>query len=94
MNVIKFNNVEFEVTSYNKNTYFSENTITSTANCQIILSDMSILNNLTDETITSLQILHDGNIIYNLSDISAHIDNISEYLNVDKMDINVSLRFD
>lgn len=94
MNIIKFNNVEFEVISYNKNTYFSEDAITSSANCQIILSDMSILNDLTDETITSLQILHDGNIIYNLSDISAHIDNISEYLNVDKMDINVSLRFD
>ena len=93
MNIIKFNNVEFEVTSYNKNTYFSENAITSTANCQIILSDMNVLNGLADETITSLQILHDGNIIYNLSDISAHIDNISEYLNVDKMDINVSLRF-
>ena len=36
MNVIKFNNVEFEVTSYNKNTYFSEGAITSSANCQII----------------------------------------------------------
>lgn len=94
MNIIKFNNVEFEVTSYNKNTYFSESAITSTANCQIILSDMNVLNGLADETITSLQILHDGNIIYNLLDISAHIDNISEYLNVDKMDINVSLRFD
>lgn len=93
MNIIKFNNVEFEVIGYNKSTYFSENAITSTANCQIIVIDMSILNDLTDETITSIQILHDGNIIYNLSDISAHIDNISEYLNVDKMDISVVLRF-
>ena len=94
MNIIKFNAVEFEVMSYNKNTYFNEGTITSSANCQIIVSDMSILNDLTDEAITSLQILHNGNIIYNLSDINAHIENISEYLNVDKMDISVSLRFD
>lgn len=94
MNIIKFNNVEFEVISYNKNTFFSESEITSTANCQIILSDVSTLHGLADETITSLQILHDGNIIYNLSDISAHIENISEYLNIDRMDVNVSLRFD
>ena len=94
MNIIKFNNVEFEVIGYNKNTYFSDDTITSTASCQIIVADMEVLNSLTKTAITSLQILHDGNIIYNLSDISAHIDNISEYLNVDKMDINVSLRFD
>ena len=94
MNIIKFNDVEFEVISYNKNTFFSGNTVTSNANCQIISSDVNTLNDLADETITSLQILHDGNIIYNLSDISAHIENISEYLNVDRMDVNVSLRFD
>ena len=94
MNIIKFNNVEFEVISYNKNTYFNDDTITSSASCQIIVADMDVLNNLAKTTITSLQILHNGNIIYNLSDISVHIDNISEYLNVDRMDINVSLRFD
>lgn len=94
MNVIKFNDVEFEVISYNKNTYFNDDTITSSASCQIIVADMDVLNNLAKTVITSLQILHNGNIIYNLSDISVHIDNISEYLNVDRMDINVSLRFD
>lgn len=93
MNIIKFNNVEFEVIGYNKNTYFSDDTITSSASCQIIVADMDVLNNLANTAITSLQILHDGNIIYNLSDISAHIESISEYLNVDKMDISVSLRF-
>lgn len=93
MNIIKFNNVEFEVIGYNKNTYFSDDTITSSASCQIIVADMDVLNNLANTAITSLQILHDGNIIYNLSDITAHIDNISEYLNVDKMDISVVLRF-
>lgn len=94
MNIIKFNDVEFEVISYNKNTFFNGSTVTSTANCQVILTDVSVLNDLADGTITSLQILHDGNIIYNLSDISARIENISEYLNVDRMDVNVSLRFD
>lgn len=93
MNIIKFNNVEFEVIGYNKNTYFSDDIITSSASCQIIVTDMDVLNNLANTAITSLQILHDGNIIYNLSDISAHIENISEYLNVDKMDISVGLRF-
>lgn len=94
MNIIKFNDVEFEVISYNKNTFFSDDTISSSASCQIIVADMDTLNNLVNTAITSLQILHDGNIIYNLSDINAHIENISEYLNVDRMDINVSLRFE
>lgn len=94
MNIIKFNDVEFEVISYNKNTFFSDDTISSSASCQIIIANMDTLNNLANTAITSLQILHDGNVIYNLSDINAHIENISEYLNVDRMDINVSLRFE
>lgn len=94
MNTIKFNAVEFEVMSYNKNTYFNDGSMTSSASCQIIVADMDVLNGLTNTAITSLQILHEGEVIYNLSDINARIESISEYLNVDRMDINVNLKFD
>lgn len=92
MNKIKFNDVEFEVESYSKNTYFN-NELSSNGNCSIITDDMDALNALANVPITSLQILHDGEVIYNLHDINAKIDNINEYLSGDRMSINVNLIF-
>lgn len=92
MNKIKFNDVEFEVESYNKNTYFHEE-LSSNGNCSIITDNMDALNALAEVPITSLQILHDGEVIYNLHDINAKIDNINEYLSGDRMSINVNLIF-
>lgn len=92
MNKIKFNDVEFEVESYSKNTYFHEE-LSSNGNCSIITDDMDALHALAEVPITSLQILHDGEVIYNLHDINAKIDNINEYLSGDRMSINVNLIF-
>lgn len=94
MNKIKLNNAEFEIENYNKSTYFGGDTITSNANFQLTTNDITLLNALVSETITSIQIIHDDTVIYNLTDINAHIDNINEYLNFDRMNINVSMRFD
>ena len=92
MNKIKFNDIEFEVESYSKNTYFHEE-LSSNGNCSIITDDMDALNALAEVPITSLQILHDGEVIYNLHDINAKIDTINEYLSGDRMSINVNLIF-
>ena len=94
MNIIKLNTSEFEVDSYNKATYFNGETVTSNANFSINTNNISALNDLSDEVITVIQILHNGEVIYNLTDINAKIENINEFLNVDKMNISVSLRFD
>ena len=94
MNKIKLNNTEFEVENYNKNTYLNDNVITSNANMQITNGNIQTLNDMMTETITSIQIIHDDNVIYNLSNIVAHIDNINEYLNMDRMNININLKFD
>ena len=93
MNKIKFNNYEFEIESYSKNTYFSNDTISSNANCSIITNDIDSLMTLAQNTITSLQIYHDDSLIYNLQNIEAHIDNISETLNDDKINIYINLIF-
>ena len=92
MNKIKFNDVEFEVESYSKNTYFHEE-LSSNGSCSIITDNMDALNALAEVPITSLQILHDGEVIYNLHDINAKIDTINEYLSGDRMSINVNLIF-
>lgn len=92
MNTIKFNDAEFEVESYSKSTYFN-NELSSSASCSIITNDLDALNALAMAPITSLQILHEGEVIYNLHDINAKIDNINEYLNGNRMNINVNLNF-
>ena len=54
MNKIKFNNAEYEINSYNKNTYFGGESMNSTANCTLVTTDVTGLNALAAETITSL----------------------------------------
>jgi len=94
MNIIKLNNTEFEVESYNKTTYFNGENVTSNANMLINTDDITVLNNLAENPINTIQILHDNDVIYNLTNANAQIENINEYLNFDKMNINVNLRFD
>lgn len=94
MNKIKFNNTEFEVETYSKTTYFNGETITSNGSCNVVTSNVASLNSLAQNEITSIQITHDDNLIYDLNDISAKIDSINEYFTGDRMSISVSLTFD
>ena len=93
MNVIKFNNEEFEVEHYSKTTHFSQYEITSSANCSVN-GDIATLNTLAESPITSIQIICNNEVIYNLQNITAHIDSISENFPGDRMYINVSMTFD
>lgn len=43
--------------------------------------------------ITEIQIKHDDTVIYEVSELTAHIDNINEYLSGDRMTVNVSIKF-
>ena len=94
MNTIKFNDVEFVVENYNKNTYLNGETITSNANCTIRTDNMTALNALMQTKITSIQITYNETVIYDLQNISAHIDSTSEYLNTDRVNITLNLTFD
>ena len=94
MNKIKLNNMELNVDAYIRNTTFSGEEITSTGYCTINTDDISVLNSLGQEEITSIQIYHDDTLIYNASNISARVSAINEYLNEDKMTININLIFD
>lgn len=94
MNKIKFNNTEFTVETYNKTTYFSGETITSNASCTLTVNDVTTLNELVGVPITTIQITHDDTLIYNLTNISAHIDNVNEYLSMDRMNTNINIAFD
>lgn len=93
MNKIVFNTTEFEVESYNKSTSFGGEVMTSNAYASLRTDDITVLNTLAQTTITNIKIYHDSNLIYDLQNISAKIDNINEYLNGDRMSINVNLTF-
>ena len=93
MNKIKFNNTEFEVESYNKSTYFNSESMSSNANCTLLTNNITGLNALAEESITSIQITHDNELIYDLQNINARIDNINEYLNGDRIGITIGLTF-
>ena len=54
---------------------------------------MATLNALASDPITSIQIYHDDNLIYNLANIDAEIENITEWLNFDKMSIGINIKF-
>ena len=93
MNTIKFNDVEFNVMSYNKSTTFNGDRITSNAYCDIVPTDIAALHELGDDLISTIQIYHDGELIYSITDQEGHITNINEYLNGDHMSANVTLVF-
>jgi len=95
MNVIKLNNAEFQVESYSRNTSFynEEGTVVSAATCGLITNNLNALNELAATTITSIQILHDDNLIYNLENIDAVIENISESLSDDRVWVYVNIKF-
>ena len=94
MTTLKLNNTEFELAAFTRKTSLYENSIVSTASCDIKVSDTDLLEALTDIQITSLQIKYDDNIIYNLDGINAKITNINEYLNTDHISTNIGLTFD
>ena len=94
MTIIKFNGTtEFEVESYNKNTYLGVETITSNANCGLRTSDSNAIATLAVDPITSIQIYYDGTQIYNLQNVNGRIDTINEYLNGDRISININIIF-
>ena len=94
MNTIKLNNVEFAVESYNKNTTFSGETVSSNGYISFApIDNIDALNTLSQSAITSIQILHDEKVIYDLQNINAHVDSMNEYLSGDRMTIGVNLTF-
>ena len=93
MNVIKLNNTEYPVTSYNRTTNFFDGNITSNGYISIQTNDTSTLNTIAESPITSIQIYHENTKIYDTGEINAHIDSINEVMGEDQMYVNVNMTF-
>ena len=93
---IILNSTEFNFDGYSRNTYFSENSINSTAYINNLrCPDLAnVLNALSEEPITSIEIEVDDEPIYTLSNINAHVNSMEESFNgVDRVNVNLNLQF-
>lgn len=94
MNTIVFNgDASFGVESYNKTTTFEGNTVNSSGYASLITTDITSLTTVAQTPITSIQILHDEDSIYNSTNLNAQITNINEYLSDDRMNVNITFIF-
>lgn len=94
MNILKLNSTELEITSFNKVTNFSEDTLNSTASCNLADSvDTDDIAELASSIVTSLEIYCDETKIYELTNIRAQITNLNEVLNGDSIVRTVNLAF-
>lgn len=90
---IYLNNSYFTVNTFNRNTSFNGDGVTSYAYVNLG-GDTSGLHTLGNTEITSLLIKKDdGTTIYDAGEISAHISTIDESLTEDRMNVNVNLQF-
>lgn len=93
MNTIKLNDVTCEVLSFNKNTSFNNGEIYGSGSASISTDNISALQELGLTTIDTIQIFHDEERIYNLTNAGGRITSIDEYLSESTMNINVSFSF-
>ena len=84
----------FGIDNFSKNTTFEGGNMSSTGYMSLrLVQDSPDLNALAAAPITSIKILHDETVIYNSQNLTAHITNINEYLNGDRVDVTVNLVF-
>ncbi len=93
MNTIIFNETECGVNTFNMTAYFSATgEMNGTISCEISSTDAGALLVLGTEPITSVVIKHDDDVIYNLTEATAHLESINEFLDNDRIVINMSIR--
>lgn len=93
MNYIKLNDMQMQVISFNRYVNFNNGVMSGSCNCQVVTSDLSGLQELGTTPVTSIQIIHDDQIIYNLTDIETHVASINETLVEDHIDISLTFDF-
>lgn len=93
MNQIKLNDSTFEVVSFNRSTNFNGERVVSNGFCAIHTTEMDTLNELAKYPITSIQIYHDEELIYRVSNLNGKIIAIDEMLNQDAVSVSININF-
>lgn len=93
---IYFNNVEFEVLTFNRNTSFNGTDVMSNGYCTIRSSATNVeaLHSLIDDPLTSLIIKNsDDEVIYDAGTIDAQFASIDETLNNEAITLSINMIF-
>lgn len=94
---IILNNEEFNFLGYNRNTYFTGDSMNSTAYITTMSGDNlnSKLQSLAQNSIESIVIkMEDNTVIYSLNNIDAKINSIDEsYNGIDAVNTNLNIQF-
>lgn len=93
MNYIKLNDMQMQVISFNRYVNFNNGAMSGSCSCQVVTSDLSGLQELGTTLVTSIQIIHEDQVIYNLTDIETRITSINESLVEDHIDISLTFDF-
>jgi len=94
MTKIKLNNDEFQITAFTRTTYFRDDGVSSFANFDAVNLDLDQISILAQNPVTALQIYHNNELIYDLQNISVHIDNVNDSLEDEVISTKVNLTFD
>lgn len=83
------------ITAYNRNTTFEEGALNSVAYFTVTSNTetASLLNELGISGITSIEIFNDEDLIYSLTELTAHITTINEYLEGEHIVMSVNIAF-
>ena len=95
MSTVILNSNEFEFSYYNRNTYFNETGLSSTATISGLKGTnvADTLTSLAEDTISLIQIKKDNNIIYSLEDINAKIQSFDESYDGNNFNVNLNINF-
>ena len=93
MNQIKLNNATFDVVNFNRSTNFTGDKMVSNGFCSIRTTEMDTLNELAKYPITSIQIYHDEELIYQANNLNGKIVAIDEILNQNAVAVSVNMTF-
>ena len=95
MNTIVFNDtLSLTVNSYNKSANFNGTEINQSGYTNVVTDSTDALYALAETGISSIKILHDETQIYESTNLVGHITSISEYLNGDRMSIDINFSFE
>ena len=93
MNTIKLNEYTFIVDNYNKSANYSGEHPVCNGYCSVVTTDMNSIMELAKNTINSVQIYHDEELIYNLDNANGKILTIDELLNPTSVKIGINMTF-
>ena len=95
MNTIIFNDtVSLTVNSYNKSANFNGAEVSQSGYANVVTDSTNALYELAETGISSIKILHDETQIYESTNLVGHVTSISEYLNGDRMSIDINFSFE